>query len=74
MPSKETVERIADSLDRLISADFSGRGIIDKLYGHARARERRSPTLVAAEKLRDALSEPGKVAFCSSPDSSVPMS
>ena len=62
MPSKESVERIADNIDRLISTDFSGRGIINKLYAHARAREGRSPTLVAAEKLKDALSEPGKVA------------
>ncbi|MFH1169692.1 MAG: glutamate cyclase domain-containing protein [Chloroflexota bacterium] len=62
MPSEETLERIADSIDRLISIDFSGRGIIGKLYAHARAREGRSPTLVAAEKLKAALSEPGKVA------------
>ncbi len=63
MPSKELIERIADNIDMLISTDFSGRGIINKLYAHARAREGRSPTLVCAEKLRDTLSEPGKVAL-----------
>ncbi len=61
MPTKETMENIADTIDSLINADFSAGGVIRKLYTHARAREGRSPTLVAAEKLNSVLTERGKI-------------
>jgi len=54
----ELVERIGDAVDRLITVDVTGRGLIEKLYSAGRNLVGRSLTLTAAEKLREAL-EPG---------------
>ncbi|WAX55151.1 DUF4392 domain-containing protein [Jatrophihabitans cynanchi] len=61
-PTEETVARKGDQIDRLITIDFPRRGVIDLLYGAARAHHGGSLTLAAARLLHTRLS-PGRVAL-----------
>jgi len=75
MPSRKTVRNrrfqgngrallqlTAENADRLVNLDISGYGVIAALYEAARAYHKRPLTLLAAEKLRQAL-KPGDCFF-----------
>jgi hypothetical protein len=53
--SREGLDIIGESVDRLISLDVSGRGIIGTLYEVARRKSAKPLCLMAAESLRDRL-------------------
>jgi len=59
------VDLVAENVDRLVSLDVSGYGVIGELYAAARAHHRRPLTLLAAERLRDTV-EPGDHVFVTS--------
>lgn len=51
MNRKESIERIGINVDRLITTDVNGRGMINKLYPIALEMHKRPLTLVSAEKI-----------------------
>jgi len=51
-----SIEYISDGIDRLITLDIRGRGVIYKLYNAARSLVNKSITLYASEKIVDNLS------------------
>jgi hypothetical protein len=59
------LDLIAESVDRLVNLDISGYGVIGALYEAARAHHRRPLTLLAAERLRQAI-RPGERVFLTS--------
>jgi hypothetical protein len=50
-------ERIGVSIDQLLTVDMNGRGVINELYDAAYRRHGRSPTMEAAERLVDTVTE-----------------
>lgn len=55
-----TVETLAESLDRLMTVDAGGRGVIDVLYRHARSRQGGPLSLLAAQHVKEGL-RPGSL-------------
>ena len=63
--NQELLRLMAENVDRLVNLDISGYGVIGALYEAARAYHRRPLTLLAAERLHQAL-RPGDYFFVTS--------
>jgi len=59
---EEQFEVIGDSIDRLLTVDIAGRGVIGKLYEAARAKHKAPLCLLAAKKLTEVV-KPNDVVF-----------
>lgn len=61
---EEQFEVIGDAIDRLLTVDIAGRGVIGKLYEAARAKHKAPLCLLAAKKLAEVV-KPNDVVFIS---------